>query len=69
MGMIRIEVAGSFDTKSAKQFGAIKHGHAHAVAQAIQWLSSEILPAAIAQDHALQAAGAKPKVGFSKPDK
>ena len=43
MGVLHIEMDGSFPHRG-KSFQAIEHGHAHAVAQAIQWLASEVLP-------------------------
>lgn len=63
MGVLRIETSGSFPYR-AKHFGAMEWGHAHAVAEAIEWLASEVLPAAIAQDHQLQSKGASPRLGF-----
>lgn len=63
MGILRIETSGSFPYR-AKHFGAMEWGHAHAVAEAIQWLASEVLPAAIAQDHRLQERGANPRLGW-----
>ena len=67
MGTIRIVTAGSFPFRD-KQFGAIERGHAHAVAQAIQYLSEEVLPEAIERDHRLQAEGAKPTKGFDRKE-
>ncbi len=66
MGVIRIETAGSFPTRR-KEFGAIDHGHAHAVADAIRFLSEEVLPEAIERDHKLHAEGASPRMGFDRP--
>lgn len=66
MGYITISTAGSFPTRQA-HFGAEDRGHAHAVAQAIRWLSDEVLPAAIEQDHHLAARGAEPRLGFAAP--
>lgn len=66
MGMIDITTHGSFPTRR-ESFTAIEHGHAHAVAEAIQWLSTEVLPAAIEQDHKLHEDGAKPSKGFDRP--
>lgn len=60
MGMIRIEVAGSFLPNCTRSFSAMEHGHADAVAQAIEWLSSNVLPRAIRRDHDLQEKGGKP---------
>lgn len=64
MGIIRIQMMGSFP-REGKDFGAIEHGHAHAVAQAIAWLAEDVLPWAIARDHALHDEGAKPRRGFT----
>lgn len=66
MGVLNISTSGSFPNRT-KQFGAITHGHAHAVAEAIKWLSEEVLPAAIEQDHKLHDEGAKPQFGFDRP--
>jgi len=63
MGMITIQLAGSFGIRS-KTFKAITNGHAHAVAQALKWLSSDVLPDSIAQDHKLHDQGCKPEEGF-----
>lgn len=64
MGLIRIESAGSFGS-SRREFSAISGGHADAVAQAIEYLSKEILPAAIRLDHKLAEQGSKPMLGFA----
>lgn len=68
MGVLNISTSGSFPTRS-RSFQAIWNGHAHAVAQAIEWLSSEVLPDAIAQDHLLHEEGAKPANGFVRPER
>jgi hypothetical protein len=65
MGLLRISTGGSFPDR-VRRFTAIEHGHAHAVAEAIAWLSAEVLPAAIAQDHRLQEEGASPRQGFAR---
>lgn len=65
MGVIRIETSGSFPGRS-KTFSAIEKGHAHAVAEAIAWLSTEVLPEAIERDHRLHDEGAKPTRGFDR---
>lgn len=67
MGMITITTSGSFGI-SFKTFRAIDHGHADAVAQALEYLSSELLPEATAQDHELHDQGAKPSNGFRRRD-
>lgn len=66
MGMLNIETGGSFPTHR-KSFGAMDSGHAHAVAEAIAWLSEEVLPEAIERDHKLHEEGAKPRLGFDRP--
>lgn len=65
MGVIRIVTAGSFPFRD-KEFGAIKRGHAHAVAEAIRFLSEEVLPEAIERDHKLHDDGHKPAEGFGR---
>ena len=65
MGMIRIEVAGSFKKREVKTFSAMTGGHADAVAQAIEYLAKEQLPESIRQDHELQDEGARPSKGFA----
>lgn len=62
MGMIHIRTHGSFPDRVAN-FGAMERGHAHAVAEAIEYLASEVLPAAIESDHRLHEAGIKPDSG------
>ena len=66
MGVINITVQGSFKNPTSRQFSAIHGGHAMAVSEAIEFLSSELLPSAIVQDHKLQHQGMKPDVGFGK---
>jgi len=66
MGIISISVQGSFYTPITKQFSAMHGGHAQAVAEAIEFLSGELLPDAIAQDHDLHAEGERPEIGFGK---
>jgi len=65
MGFIIVQIAGSFGDDS-KTFKAIDHGHADAVAQAIEYLAGDLLPRAIAQDHQLHDEGAKPDKGFAR---
>jgi len=65
MGMITITTNGSFGQKQ-KQFHAITNGHSDAVAQAIEYLSGELLPDSIAQDHEAQEQGAFPEEGFKR---
>lgn len=65
MGMITIQTAGSFGVKK-KEFLAMNNGHADAVAQAIEYLSSTLLPEATAQDHELHDRGSVPMEGFRR---
>ncbi len=69
MGIINISVQGSFRNHTTKQFSAMHGGHAQAVAEAIEFLSGELLPESIEQDHNLHEDGAKPEVGFGKKEK
>lgn len=64
MGMIRITISGSFRERPDKVFSAMNGGHTDAVAQAIEWLSKDVLPAAIRQDHDQAAKGELPALGF-----
>lgn len=65
MGMIAINLAGSFGNRN-KQFTAMTGGHAQAVAEAIQYLSEEVLPKAIRNDHECHRDGIEPIQGFGK---
>ena len=65
MGIITINTAGSFG-ESNKVFSAQTHGHSDAVAQAIEYLSSNLLPKSIAQDHSLHEEGCEPDKGFAR---
>jgi hypothetical protein len=64
MGVINITVQGSFRTPTTRQFSAMKGGHAKAVADAMEFLSGELLPDAIKQDHKLHDDEAYPEDGF-----
>ncbi len=66
MGVINITVQGSFKRLSTRQFSAMHGGHAQAVAEAIEFLSGELLPKAIEQDHQLHDEGESPEIGFGK---
>ena len=66
MGVIRIDVQGSFADRPTKTFTAMHGGHAQAVAEAIEFLSGEFLSNAIKQDHMLHEQGDKPLVGFGE---
>ncbi len=71
MGMITVKLEGSFAkeagfTIGSNQFSAMQHGHADAVARAIEYLASDVLPKAIALDHLLQKVGDSPLQGFDR---
>ena len=69
MGVIRIEVQGSFTDRPTKTFTAMHGGHAQAIAEAIEFLSGKFLSNAIKQDHMLHEQGDKPSIGFGEnPD-
>lgn len=68
MGRIAIEIIGSFKIKGTKYIGAMDRGHASAVAEAIEYLSSYVLPSAIKQDHDLHEQGVKPEIEFGGKD-
>jgi hypothetical protein len=59
MGMITIKTHGSFPN-DVRVFHADNHGHADAVALAIEWLSGTVLPLATAQDHRLHTDNCEP---------
>lgn len=65
MGYITIRTEGSFPSRRM-QFNANNYGHARAVADAIKWLSEEVLPEAIERDHKLHAEGKQPLKGFNR---
>lgn len=72
MGFVRIVLGGSFDqyddlkVGGTSSFPASDLGHAQAVADAIAWLSTQVLPKAIVMDHRLQTEGFKPTSGFGR---
>lgn len=66
MGQLIIQTTGSFPNPTTETFSALEHGHAHAVAQAIEHLASVELPLAIALDHELAAEGHAPTSGGFK---
>jgi hypothetical protein len=68
MGQLRIFMTGSFKPNHDKTFSAMHGGHAQAIAEAIEFLSSVVLPEAIQLDHKLHADGHAPNVGFGKRD-
>ena len=67
MGMLEISTKGSFPKHRSIYF-AQDYGHAHAVAEAIRYLSDELLPWAITRDHELQNEGSTPDRGFDRND-
>jgi hypothetical protein len=65
MGMIEVKVQGSFGrSNTIRQFYAMEHGHAHAVANAIDFLAGSLLPEAISLDHELANDSQCPLHGF-----
>ena len=66
MGVIEVNIRGSFPKAITRQFSAMHGGHAQAVAEAIEFLSREVLSNAIKHDHELHEAGAQPEIGFGK---
>ncbi len=65
MGMITIQTNGSFG-QTLKKFSAMEHGHADAVAQALEYLAKEMLPDATGLDHDLHEEGQAPNKGFKR---
>lgn len=63
MGFLNIVIGGSFPA-AHKQFGAMEHGHAHAVIDALRYLTDTVLPAAVEQDMRLLEAGQRPAKDF-----
>lgn len=59
MGMISIDIRGSFGAPKAEKFSAMEGGHAFALTRAIQFLLSQ-MQEAIMRDHQLHAEGEKP---------
>lgn len=66
MGMITINIQGSFTRTGCTQFSAEEGGHAMCIQKAIRHLN-EALPLAIQRDHELHDAGRRPpKADFGK---
>lgn len=70
MGYVTVQVGGSFVgnfgmVRVDERFEAESHGHADAVARAIQYLAEVVLPRATALDHELHHAGEQPAGGFT----
>lgn len=59
MGMVAIQIRGSFGNKPNVTFSAMEGGHALALTRAIEYLTSQ-LPAAIQADHRLHDGGDRP---------
>jgi hypothetical protein len=59
MGMVSIQIAGSFGNPKSVTFSAMEGGHAFALTRAIQFLVSQ-MQEGIMRDHALHADGEKP---------
>ena len=59
MGMVKVQIRGSFGNKPDAEYSAMEGGHAFALARAIQYLADQ-LPFAIRLDHELARAGDKP---------
>ncbi len=81
MGILRIDLRGSFISPTVEKngadlaelakpcaFSAQQLGHIRAVREAIAWLKFHALPHAIALDAALHAKGHEPDDGFEKKD-
>lgn len=69
MGQIRIGTSGSFSRPQVSYLGSAMHcGHAVAVYDAIAYLRSNVLPAAVLQDAQLREEGAEPGDKFSRLD-
>lgn len=66
MGSITITVQGSFGAHKAHTISAMTGGHAQAVGEAIKYLTEDILPRAIKNDHECHRDGIQPSEGFGK---
>jgi len=65
MGTIMIWTDGSFGRRR-EVFAAREHGHADAVARAIEFLAGDLLPVATADDHRLHDQGDGPSDGWDR---
>lgn len=65
MGMIVLNISGSFGSRSAN-FSAMTGGHAQAVSEAIKYLAETELPKAIKNDHECHKDGIEPSEGYGK---
>lgn len=66
MGMLTVDLRGSFGEARSKTFSAMEGGHAQAIAEAIQYLSEVELPKAIRNDHECHKDGIEPSAGYGK---
>lgn len=66
MGMLTVDLRGSFGQARSKTFSAMGGGHAQAIAEAIQYLSEVELPKAIRNDHECHKDGIEPSAGYGK---
>lgn len=67
MGIVRIQIRGSFGNKPDVEFSAMEGGHAYALSRAIAALAAE-LPSAIQIDHELHDdAQHPPESAFGTP--
>ena len=64
MGMIIIETIGSLGVRK-EEFSCLPFGHAHAVNEAIKYLTDRMTHA-VNLDHKLHDGGSKPQAGFQK---
>jgi hypothetical protein len=65
MGMIVIKTLGSFG-ETEQSFKAQDHGHADAIALAMTYLSTVLLPEATTLDHKLHSQGQEPSYGWER---
>ena len=61
MGMVNVQIRGSFGNRPDAQYSAMEGGHAFAITRAIQYLADQ-LPFAIRLDHELARAGDRPPI-------
>jgi hypothetical protein len=59
MGMVVVQIRGSFGNKPDASYSAMEGGHAMAITRAIGYLTSQ-LPSAIKLDHQLQTDNERP---------
>ena len=66
MGMVTIQIRGSFTKTPDAQFSATEGGHAMALTRAISYLTDQLGPA-IQKDHALHDKSQHPDPDFGVP--